>query len=77
MTTLADLTPRQIAVAALVSRALPDKAIARELGMSERRVRVHVASIAYLCNFDPHCHTRIQLALWYRDQLPDLHRATA
>lgn len=64
--TVADLTPRQLAVAALVAQGRSDKAIAMTLGISERRVRVHVAAIAYLCQFDPERNTRIQLALWYR-----------
>lgn len=75
MTELADLTPRQIAVAALVAKAWGDKAIAAELHMSPRRVRVHITAVAYLCGFDPQRSVRIQLALWYRERVPIRHAA--
>lgn len=39
------LTPRQLSVAALVSRGLSNKEISRELGLSISTVKTHVASI--------------------------------
>ena len=42
-----DPNPRQLAVAALVGKALTTKEIAQELRIGERRVRVLITSIAY------------------------------
>lgn len=67
MTTLADLSTRQLAVAALIAKAVPDKQIAAELHLSDRMVRIHVAALASLIHADPMCHTRVQIALWYRE----------
>jgi DNA-binding NarL/FixJ family response regulator len=39
------LTPRQLEVLALLARGLPNKAIARELGLSEGTVKVHLLAI--------------------------------
>ena len=74
MTTAADLTPRQLAVAKLVAVALPDKRIAHELGMSTRRVRTHITALAFLLGCDPSRNVRVQVAMWWREQLPDIRR---
>jgi len=39
------LTPRELDVLALVAEGLPNKVIARELGISDQTVKFHVASI--------------------------------
>lgn len=66
MTDLSDLTPRQIAVAALVARCYPTKTIAAELHISERRVRVHISSIAYRIGANPSLDERLQVAEWWK-----------
>lgn len=71
-----DLRPRQLAVAALIARAKTDQQIGAELGMSDRRVRVHVAALAYRLHLDMSRNVRIQIALWWRDQLPDMRQAS-
>jgi DNA-binding NarL/FixJ family response regulator len=77
VTDLAALTPRQIAVTALVARGLSDKAIGRTLGISHNTVRTHVAAIAKRCGCDPTLGVRVQLANWYRERVPvSLHPAT-
>lgn len=76
MTGLADLTPRQIAVAALVAKGLSDKDIGRELGISFNTVRVHIVAMAFRLAFDPERSTRLQIALWYRERVPiTIHKA--
>jgi DNA-binding NarL/FixJ family response regulator len=70
--TAADLTPRQLAVAALIAHAKTDQQIACELHISDRRVRVHVEAISYLLHLDRSRNVRIQIALWWREQTPDL-----
>ena len=42
---LAELTPRELDVLRLLARGLPNKLIARELGIAERTVKTHVSSI--------------------------------
>ena len=39
------LTPRELEVIALVARGLPNKVIARELGVSEKTVKTHVSNL--------------------------------
>jgi DNA-binding NarL/FixJ family response regulator len=39
------LTPRELDVLRLLARGLPNKLIARELGIAERTVKTHVSSI--------------------------------
>jgi DNA-binding NarL/FixJ family response regulator len=39
------VTPREVEVLRLVARGLPNKAIARELGVTERTVKFHVGSL--------------------------------
>jgi DNA-binding NarL/FixJ family response regulator len=73
---VADLPPRQLSVAALIARAKTDQQIASELGISDRRVRFHVAALAYSLHLDCSRNVRIQIALWWRDQLPDLRQAS-
>jgi len=70
VTDLADLTPRQIAVAALIAKAWSDKDIAAELGIKHSTVRVHIEALAYRCELDPTRSLRIQIALWYRERVP-------
>lgn len=64
--TLADLTPRQLAVAALVANSTPTKQIAAQLGISDRRVRVHITALVYALHLDPEKHAWPQIAEWYR-----------
>ena len=64
--TVSDLTPRQLAVCAQLANGRTTKGIANVLGISERRVRVHITAIAYLCRLDPSGDVRVQIALWYR-----------
>ena len=73
MTDLADLTPRQIAVAALVARGMSDKAIGSELGISFNTVRVHIVALSYRLYLDPDRSTRVQIATWYRERVPVRH----
>ena len=69
MTGTSDLTPRQIAVASLVARSWTTKQIALELTISERRVRVIVSSIAYRIGADASLDERVQVAMWWREQV--------
>ena len=64
--TVSDLTPRQIAVAALVANGIPTKKIAASLGISDRRVRMHITSIVYVLHLDPERNAWQQIAQWYR-----------
>jgi DNA-binding NarL/FixJ family response regulator len=68
--TVADLTPRQLSVVALVAKALPDKRIAGELGIEVETVREHLERIARKLDLDPTCHIRMQIAFWFRAQAP-------
>lgn len=70
MTTVADLTPRQLAVASLVARCRTTKQIAVELGVSEQRVRVLVTAIAFRTQCAPGEDERVHVALWYREHVP-------
>jgi DNA-binding NarL/FixJ family response regulator len=72
--TLADLEPRQIAVASLIARARTNQQIAYELGISDRRVRYHVEALAYLLHLDRSCDVRVQIATWWVQQTPDIRR---
>lgn len=68
MTNLSDLTARQLAVASLVGKGWTVKAIAHELGIGERRVRVHISSIAYRIGADATKDEQVQVALWWQVQ---------
>lgn len=68
MTDLSDLTPRQIAVASLLGNCYPVKKIAGELRITERRVRVHITSIAYRIGADASLDEALQVAMWWREQ---------
>lgn len=46
----ADLTPRQIEVYRAVTRGLPNKVIARELGIAESTVKTHIAAVFGVLN---------------------------
>lgn len=63
---ISDLTPRQLAVAALVANGIPTKRIAAQLGISDRRVRVHITSIVFTCHLDPERNAWQQIGAWYR-----------
>lgn len=65
-----DLTPRQLAVASLLARGKSDKQIAAEIGITARRVAQHVDALEYLIHADPSGNVRLQIALWWRDQVP-------
>ena len=58
-------TSRQLAVAARVALGWSNKVIAGDLGISERRVRWHIAALVERCQLDPAHDSRIQVALWY------------
>lgn len=62
---LADLTPRQQEVAELVARRLTTKHIATRLGITPRRVQVHIASIAFTLSVPPEYDERIELYRWW------------
>ena len=72
MTTLAELTPRQISVASLVTRCRTNKQIAAELEVPDRWVRACITAIAYkirAAHEDEHddgFDDRVRVALWYR-----------
>jgi len=68
--TLEDLSPRQLAVAALIARAKPPKQIAAELGMDCRSYRRHVTALVYVLQLDPSRDPRVQIALWWREHAP-------
>lgn len=70
MTALSDLTPRQLAVAALVAKSHTTKQIAVYLKVSERRVRVIVSSIAFRIGADATKDERLQVAEWWRARVP-------
>ncbi|MGI8909595.1 MAG: response regulator transcription factor [Rubrobacteraceae bacterium] len=58
------LTPREREVAILLARGLPDRAVARELSISERTVTTHVGKILRKLNFQ----SRSQVAAWVVEQ---------
>ncbi|HEX8101359.1 MAG TPA: response regulator transcription factor [Solirubrobacteraceae bacterium] len=55
------LTPREREVLALLGRGLPNKLIARDLGISEKTVKAHVTRIFEALGVSD----RTQAALWY------------
>jgi DNA-binding NarL/FixJ family response regulator len=61
----ADLTDRQREVAELVADGLTTKRIAFKLGISERRVNVHISSIAFLIGAEPEKDERVSIANWW------------
>ncbi len=60
-----ELSPKETAVAALVSQGFTTKQIASSLSVSPRRVRVLVSAIAYKANLDAAKDERVQVALWW------------
>lgn len=76
MTSTADLTPRQIAVAALVAKGHTDKEIAFTLGIAYNTVRIHVASLARRLGIRSG-DTRVHITNWWHAQTPDLPREAA
>lgn len=60
------LTPRQLHVLALMEQGLPNKTIARELGIGEITVKAHVSAILRKLGVD----NRVQAVLAARDRLP-------
>ena len=75
--TASDLTARQLAVASLIAQARTDQQIAGTLGISDRRVRVHVEALCYLLHCDRGCNVRIQIAKWWWEQTPALREDAA
>ena len=71
MTTAADLTPRQLAVAALVAKGHTDKEIAGALGIAYNTVRAHVAELARRLGIRSG-NTRVRITIWWHCQMPDL-----
>lgn len=63
---MTDLTDRQREVAQLVADGLTTKRIAASLGITERRVRAILTSVAYLIGADASKDERIQVADWWR-----------
>jgi DNA-binding NarL/FixJ family response regulator len=61
-----ELSPRQREVAALIADGSTSKQIAARLGISTRRVRIHVTALAYLIDADPSKSIHVQIALWWR-----------
>ena len=64
--TVGDLTPRQLAVAALVANGVQTKKIAAQLQISDRRVRMHITALVYVLHLDPEKNAWQQIAAWYR-----------
>jgi NarL family two-component system response regulator LiaR len=63
------LTGRELAVLRLIARGLPNKQIARQLGISEKTVKTHVSNILAKL----HLADRTQAALYaVRERLVDL-----
>jgi DNA-binding NarL/FixJ family response regulator len=58
-----DLTPRELDVLRLIARGLPNKLIARRLGISRRTVEVHLAEIYRAM----HVQNRTEAAVKARD----------
>jgi DNA-binding NarL/FixJ family response regulator len=59
-----DLTPREEQVLELIGRGLPNKLIARDLGISEKTVKTHVTRIFEAIGVTD----RTQAALWLRER---------
>lgn len=70
--TLADLTPRQCAVAECVAEGWHHKAIADELGLSVHSVKNHTSDIYRVLHdagvLGPDDSPKVCLALWVREQ---------
>ena len=60
------LTKREAAVAERVGLGLTTKAIAGDLRISSRRVRMLITSIAYKIGARPDRDERVQVAEWWR-----------
>jgi DNA-binding NarL/FixJ family response regulator len=58
-----DLTDREREVLRLVTRGLPNKLIARELGISEKTVKAHLTTVFQRIGVTD----RVQAAMWARD----------
>jgi DNA-binding NarL/FixJ family response regulator len=61
-----DLSPRESEVLALVATGLPNKQIARRLGISERTVKAHLTAVFQQLGVTD----RTQAALWAKEHLP-------
>ena len=57
------LTDRELEVLRLVTRGLPNKLIARELGISEKTVKAHLTTVFQRIGVSD----RVQAAMWARD----------
>jgi DNA-binding NarL/FixJ family response regulator len=57
------LTDREQEVLQLVTRGLPNKLIARELGISEKTVKAHLTTVFQRIGVTD----RVQAAMWARD----------
>lgn len=70
--TTADLTTRQLAVAALIAKGLNDKEIAATLVPAIRpsTVRVHVVALAFRLNLPPNRNTRVMITRWWMRTFP-------
>jgi DNA-binding NarL/FixJ family response regulator len=60
------LTPKQTEVLALVADGLPNRLVARRLGVSEKTVKAHLTQIYSAIGVGD----RVQAALWAREHLP-------
>jgi DNA-binding NarL/FixJ family response regulator len=63
----ARLTEKQTEVLALVAEGLPNRMIARRLGISEKTVKTHLTQIFQTLGVAD----RVQAALWAQENLPD------
>ena len=61
-----DLSPRESEVLALVATGLPNKQIARRMGISERTVKAHLTAVFQQLGVTD----RTQAALWAKEHLP-------
>lgn len=68
MTDLSNLTPREIAVAALLGQHYTVKRIAAELRISDRRVQILITAVAYKVGVEPGCDDKLTIAAWWREQ---------
>ncbi len=62
----AGLSPRETEVLRLIAEGLPNKQIARKLGIAERTVKVHIGNVFKRIDVAD----RTSAALWCRDHLP-------
>ncbi len=62
-----ELSPREEEVLRLVAAGLPNKQIARRLGISERTVKAHLTNVFQALGVSD----RTQAALWAKEHLPD------